>query len=302
MDKKKTQVAAVPAPVEAADELPVVQSIKGFNRDLTCRGFQFEVGKTFEVSGRIKVCGTGFHACPVDAHPLSVFEFYSPEQSVYHLVEQSGATDRDDTKIASAKITIGVEIALGDLIQRAVDWVMARVTPDEGTSNSGEYGAASNSGTRGAASNSGEYGAASNSGYGGAASNSGEYGAASNSGEYGAASNSGTRGAASNSGTRGAASNSGEYGAASNSGEYGAASNSGTRGAASNSGTRGAAISHAPAGRVRAEGDNQALYCTEFASDWKTIKSVASGLTGQNGIKAATWYTCRDGQLVEVKV
>jgi hypothetical protein len=261
---------------------PVIPGIKGFNHDLTCRGFQFEPGKSYEVKGKIVACDNGFHSCPLDGDtsPLSVFEYYAPGVSRYFEVEASGETDRHGNKIASAKLTVGVEIGIGELTRRFVDWVIARAKPTGAASNSGDYGAASNSGTRGAASNSGYGGAASNSGYGGAASNSG------------------TRGAASNSGYGGAASNSGDYGAASNSGIRGAASNSGYGGAASNSGDGGAAFSHAPDSRVMCEGNGQALYCTEFASDG-SITSVACGITGRDGIKAGVWYVAKNGKLVE---
>jgi hypothetical protein len=160
--------------------LATIPAIKGFNRDLTCRGFQFEPGKTYEQAGTIRACSNGFHSCPIDGDtsPLSVFEYYAPGVSRYFEVTASGAADREGNKIASASITIGVEIGVGELVGRFIDWVMARAKPT---------GAASNSGARGAASNSG---------YGGAASNSGARGAASNSGDYGAASNSGARGAA----------------------------------------------------------------------------------------------------------
>ena len=173
-----------------------VKGIKGFNKDLTCRGFQFEEGGSYEITGHVMACQSGFHACPDEHHPLSVFEFYPPTTSIYREVLQSGDLSAEGVKLASTKITIGVEISLGELTTRAIDYVVSRCKPSGAASNSGDYGAASNSG---------DYGAASNSGY---------QGAASNSGDYGAASNSGTRGAASNSGTRGAASNSGDYGAA----------------------------------------------------------------------------------------
>jgi len=266
---------------KAAKEPAVIRSIKGFNHDLTCQGFQFEPGKTYEHDGEVRVCKSGFHACAVEAHPLLVFRYYAPGTSRYFEVEQSGpfSTD-DDVKICSAKITVGVELSISELTKRAIEWVFARAKPMKKASNSGDYGAASNSGTRGAASN------------------SGTRGAASNSGACGAASNSGTRGAASNSGDCGAASNSGTRGAASNSGDYGAASNSGYYGAASNSGTRGAAFSHAYGSRVMCEGDSQALYITEFANDG-SIKSVACGITGRDGVKAGVWYVCKGGKLVE---
>jgi hypothetical protein len=290
--------AAKPKTKKAVADEPTIPAIKGFNRDLTCRGFKFDPGQTYEVSGKVEACSNGFHSCPLgDEHsPLSVFEYYAPGISRYFEVEASGDTDRQGNKIASAKITVGVEIGVGKLVERAIEWFAARKLA-KGTSNSGYSGAASNSGNSGAASNSGNSGAASNSGTRGAASNSGTRGAASNSGNSGAASNSGTRGAASNSGDSGAPIYSGYSGAASNSGNYGAASNSGDSGAASNSGTRGAAFSHAYGSKVMCEGDGQALYNTEFAEDG-SIASVACGITGRDGVEAGVWYVCKDGKLV----
>jgi hypothetical protein len=274
-----------------------IAAIKGFDKDLACRGFQFEIGGTCDHDGEVKACNAGFHSCPTDSDspPHAVFKYYAPGSSRYCAVTASGKTDREGNKIGSAKITIGVELTLGEIMARVARWCVQKAPG--AASNSGDYGAASNSGSRGAASNSGYGGAASNSGHYGAASNSGDYGAASNSGYYGAASNSGYGGAASNSGHYGAASNSGYYGAASNSGYGGAASNNGSRGAASNSGYGGAAMSHAILGRVMCAENGQALYCTEFSDDG-AISSVACGVTGKKGIMAGVWYTCRAGKLV----
>jgi hypothetical protein len=261
---------------------PVIQAIKGFKRDLTCRGFQFEIGKEYSVTGKVKPCSNGFHACPIDTvDPLRVFGFYAPGQSRYCVVDQGGEiVPHDDDKAASSTIFIRREISIGEIVERAVKFRLDRAKATGETSNSGMRGAASNSGDCGAASN------------------SGDCGAASNSGDYGAASNSGYGGAASNSGMRGAASNSGDCGAASNSGDYGAASNSGVHGVASNSGIHGAVFSHAPDSKVMCEGDGQALYCTEFATDG-SIKSVGCGITGRDGIVAGVWYVCKDGKLAE---
>ena len=139
------------------DENEVVKSIKGFDKDLKCRGFQFEVGKTYEADGDIIACKNGFHA--IEGHPLEVFAHYSPGANRYAEVVQSGKIARhsEDSKIASAKITIGVEIHLHDLIQRAVKWVFDRAKP-EGTGSSA-------TGWQGAASATGEYGAASATGW-----------------------------------------------------------------------------------------------------------------------------------------
>jgi hypothetical protein len=171
-----------------------ITSIKGFDADLSCRGFQFEAGKTFEVSGKIEACSNGFHACPVDEHPLSVFEFYPPAGKRFFLVEQAGETDKQETKLASAKITIGVELSLGGLTKRAIDWVFARANWKDGPVATADNEGATASGYQGAATASGDQGAATASGY------------------QGAATASGTRGAATASGTRGAATASGYLG------------------------------------------------------------------------------------------
>lgn len=147
-------------PEVATEVLPDVASIKGIGSDMKCRGFQFEIGQTYSVSGQISACDNGFHACPVDEHPLSVFEFYPPAGSRYFEVTQAGERDRKETKLASASITIGVEVSLSDLAARAVKWVFDRanwkdgsvVTGDnEGTTASGDSGAATASGKDGRA-------------------------------------------------------------------------------------------------------------------------------------------------------
>ena len=153
-----------------------ITSIKGFDRDLKCRGYQFEIGKTFTHEGAVEVCGSGFHACTTDAHPLSVFEYYAPGQSRYCEVVQTGPfSTNDDVKISSAKITIGVELSISELTKRAIEWVFARAKKEKNLEHS--------TGPRGAASATGYYGAASATGPRGAASATGPRGAASATGE-----------------------------------------------------------------------------------------------------------------------
>ncbi len=200
MPKKKAADVAEASPETAP---VIIHSIKGFNRDLTCRSFQFEVGKTFEVSGRVEACGNGFHACPTEGHPFSVFDYYAPGSSVFHLVEQSGASDRNGDKLASAKITIGVEITIGELVQRAWDWVWSHAVKSDEAHVTITQGAASSTGIRGAASSTGDWGAASSTGDWGAASSTGIQGAASSTGDWGAASSTGDWGAAMASGYAG---------------------------------------------------------------------------------------------------
>ncbi len=152
-----------------ASETPSAPLIayKAFDKDLKCRDFQFEVGKTYEHTGPVKACSSGFHAC---LRPLDVLAYYPPT-SRFAVVEVAGevSTDDEGSKIAAAKLTVKAEIGLPEIITKTVERVIAQCKPTEG---------ASNSGARGAASNSGYYGAASNSGARGAASNSGAYGVA----------------------------------------------------------------------------------------------------------------------------
>jgi hypothetical protein len=190
MTAKKKADAALAAQQE------VVTSVKGFDKDLKCRGFQFAICETYEVSGEVKACENGFHA--IEGHPLEVFGYYAPAGSRFCEVKQFGPLARHDrdSKLASAKITIGVELHIHELIQRAVKWVFDKATPENTEHATGDYGAASSTGNRGAASSTGNRGAASSTGYQGAASSTGNRGAASSTGDYGAASSTGYQGAA----------------------------------------------------------------------------------------------------------
>jgi hypothetical protein len=162
-----------------------IHAIKGFDKDLKCRGFAFEGGQTYTHVGTVKACQGGFHA--ITGHPLAVFGYYAPAGSRFCRVELSGDRDTDDNeKVAARIITVGKEIGLSDLVEDAVKWVMDRATP-EGEAATGERGAASATGYQGAASATGYQGAASATGNQGAASATGNQGAASATGERGAA-------------------------------------------------------------------------------------------------------------------
>ena len=137
---------------------------KGFDKNLKCRDYQYEVGKTFEHKGKVEACESGFHACE---YPLDVFRYYPPSSSRFAIVKMHGETskDSDDTKIASAKITIETEIKLPEMINRAVDWIKNKINwSDDNTSNTGNQSAATNTGNQSAATNTGDWSAATNTG------------------------------------------------------------------------------------------------------------------------------------------
>ena len=152
-----------------------VKSYKGFNKDITCRGFQYEEGKEYEEES-VEVCDHGFHACE---YPLDCLNYYSPNKSVYHEVEQSGEIQKhnDDTKVASTKIKIGAEISIAGLVKAAIEYTVKRVNKEAesdenhgASSATGNCGASSSTGNCGASSATGDYGASSATGYKGASS------------------------------------------------------------------------------------------------------------------------------------
>lgn len=135
-----------------------IVTYKGFNKDLQCRGYQFEIGKTYEHKGKVEACGSGFHACEC---PFDVFGYYSPANSRFAETVSFGTTDREDggdTKIASASITIKAELTLPQFIQRGIEWIWSKIDKSlEQQIMPGNRSAASNTGYQSAAEVSGSH-------------------------------------------------------------------------------------------------------------------------------------------------
>ncbi|WP_343141224.1 hypothetical protein [Pseudomonas aeruginosa] len=177
---------------KAASE-EVVTAYKGFKQDLTCLGYQFEIGGTYKHEGEVEACASGFHSCE---YPLDVFGYYAPGDSRFAIVKASGQLSRhdDDSKIASATLVVEAEISMPTMISQAIDWVMSKV--DKSVEQTVVGGTASNTGYQSAASNTGYQSAASNTGYQSAASNTGNYSAAEVSGKESVAASLGIEGRA----------------------------------------------------------------------------------------------------------
>ena len=150
----------------------VIKSYKGFNKNMTCRGFQYEEGKEYEEE-IVEVCDHGFHVCE---YPLDCLNYYYPNESVYHEVEQSGEIQEhnDDTKVASTKIKIGAEISIAGLVKAAIEYTVKRVKKDAESDE--KHGASSATGYCGASSATGDYGASSATGDSGRKTESGAKG------------------------------------------------------------------------------------------------------------------------------
>ena len=165
--------------------MEVIKAYKGFNKDMTCRGFRYEEDKEYETD-EAEVCKKGFHACE---YPLDCLDYYSPNDSVYHEVEQSGKLSKKedgDTKIASTKIKIGASASIAGLVKAAIEYTTKRTKKEADSDET--CGASSATGYRGASSATGTCGASSATGDSGASSATGTCGASSATGYRGASS------------------------------------------------------------------------------------------------------------------
>ena len=306
-----------------------IKAYKAFDKDLSCRGFKYKVGKEYEETGDIKACEKGFHACP---YPLDVFGYYAPAGSRFCEVEQSGKIDDSESdKVCSSKIRIGAELDIRGLVKAAVSYVKERCTNEynaepgkpamtgyRGVATAGDRGAAT-AGNCGVAT-AGDRGAAT-AGYRGVAmagncgaATAGDRGAAT-AGDGGAATagdggvaTAGYRGVAT-AGYRGVAM-AGDRGAAT-AGDRGAAT-AGYRGAAT-AGDCGAATARGKAstgynGLSVARGENvqvkggigAILVIAEERDDTYDIVDWKAVVVDGEVVKADTWYRLENGELVEV--
>ncbi len=121
-----------------------IKSYKGFDKDLKCRWFQYEVGKEYQMDGKVECCSRGFHACE---NPLDVLKYYGGMDSRYCEVEQSGNIDCGEDKTASSKIAIKAEIGWAGLFRAGIEYLKEITDPKnvksniDGLSDNGGYSA-----------------------------------------------------------------------------------------------------------------------------------------------------------------
>ena len=127
-----------------------IKAYKGFNKDMSCRGFKYEVGKEYEHNGEVKACTSGFHACE---NPIDCLRYYSPNSSVFHEVKLGGKTERhsEDSKIAASTIKIGAQIDIPKICRVAFEYVKSHCTNEYNAepgkpATAGNYGAATSRG------------------------------------------------------------------------------------------------------------------------------------------------------------
>ena len=250
-----------------------MKCFKGFDKDLKCRDFQYEIGKEY-TEETADICNCGFHACEF---PMDVFGYYPPSDSRYCEVELESNDQKssDDSKRVGKKISVKAEIGIAGIIKAGVEYIKEQVNWEND-----------------------------------AATNTGDYSAATNTGNKSAATNTGNKSAATNTGDYSAATNTGYNSAATNTGNYSAATNTGYQSAATNTGNKSAAIvegkeSIALATGIKSKAKGK-IGCFIVLAEWKEIDEeyhivdVKSAKVDGENIKEDTFYTLKDGKFVEV--
>ena len=243
-----------------------MKAYKGFNKDMTCRGFQYEIGKEYETDAA-DLCRIGFHACE---NPLDCFSHYAPGNSRYCEVEieDNGQRSSEDSKVVGKKIKIGAELSTEQICKLHFEYVRSRCDPaktnaagDRKSASAGRYGSAS----------AGRYGSAS----------AGEYGSAS-AGKFGSAS----------AGDGGSAS-AGDGGSAS-AGDYGVSASRGS----SSAGENGVAAARGKHAKVRGGIGSVLVVCVEKKDSYEIAEWKAAVVDGER-IRPDTWYTVENGEFKE---
>lgn len=136
-----------------------MKAYKGFNKDMTCRGFQYAEGQTYETDAA-ELCESGFHAC---LDPLDTFNYYEPAKSVYHEVELEDVSEErsiEDSKVVGKRIKIGAALDVAGLCKAKFEFVKEHCTNEHnaepGKPATAGYAGAATAGNRGAATSRGK--------------------------------------------------------------------------------------------------------------------------------------------------
>jgi hypothetical protein len=275
-----------------------IKGYKGFDKNLQCRGKQYEVGKTYEEDKAV-LCETGMHFCE---NPLDCFSYRPPGISRYCEVEaeEPSDTNGEDTKRVTKKLTVVRERSLPELIKAAGEFIeeTAKSTGDwsittnirysSAVTSAGDYSAAANTGNSSVAINAGYQSTAASTGGWSAAINAGRYSNAANTGDYGVALSTGYQSAATSVGNCGTATSTGGQSTAVSTGDYSAAEVMGDKSIAFASGFGGKAAG--------------ALGCWIVLAEWDyngDILDVKAAKVDGETSKANVFYTFVDGEFRE---
>ena len=281
-------------------EEKVIKSYKAFDKNMQCRGFQYEVGKEYEMDEEIKCCDRGFHACK---SPMEVWDHYDMLSSRFAEVEQSGKIDEEgnSTKVCSSRIKIKAELKLADIIKVGVEWLKDITSPTKVKTDIAKIGS------------SGDYAQIGSSGDPAKIGSSGDYAQIGSSGDYAKIGSSGYYAKIGSSG---------DYAQIGSSGYSAKIGSSGYSAKIGSSGYSAQIGSSGDSAQINSTGEDSVIMCA--GNDSRAQAKIGSWITlaewewndeknrnipvcvkteyvdGEN-IKADTWYQLQNGEFVEVK-
>ena len=306
----------------------VIKSYKAFDKNMQCRGFQYEVGKEYEMNGGIKCCNRGFHACK---SPMEVWDHYDMLSSRFAEVEQSGKIDeeRNSTKVCSSRIKIKAELKLADIIKVGVEWLKDITSPTKvktdiaKNDNGGDYAQIGSSGDYAKIGSSGYLAQIGSSGYLAQIGSSGDYAQI---GSSGCSAQIGSSGDYAQIGSSGDSAKIGSGGYSAKIGSSGCSAQIGSSGDYAQIGSSGDYAKIGSSGdyaQIYSTGEDSVVMCAGKESkakakvgswitltewEWNDDKKrrvplcVKTEYVDGNNIKADTWYQLQNGEFVEVTV
>ena len=256
-------------------------SYKGFDENMQCRGFQYEVGKEYEMDGDVKCCERGFHACE---SPMEVWEHYDMLTSRFAKVEQSGKIDKEanSTKVCSSKIKIGAELKLGDIIKLGIEWIKDITSPSKIKATGGLNDNGGNSAKIGSSGDSAQIGSSGDSAQIGSSGDSAQIGSSGYSAKIGS---------------------SGDYAKIGSSGDYAKIGSSGDYAKIGSSGEDSVIMCAGKASKAKAKVGSWITLAEWVWNEDKNRyvpKCVKTEYVDGERIKADTWYQLKDGDFAEV--
>ena len=304
----------------------VIKSYKGFDKNMQCRGFQYEVGKEYEMDGEIKCCNRGFHACK---SPMEVWDYYDMISSRYAEVEQSGKIDEEEksTKVCSSHIKIKAELKLADIINIGVEWLKditspSKVKTDGALNDNGDrrkqIGSSGYSAKIGSSGDSAQIGSSGDSAQIGSSGYSAQIGSSGDSAQIGSSGYSAKIGSSGYSAQIGSSGDSAKIGSSGDSAKIGSSGYSAQIGSSGDSAKIG---SSGDSAQIDSTGEDSVIMCAGNKSkakakigswitlaewEWSDDKNryvpvcVKTEYVDGENIKADTWYQLKNGKFVEV--
>ena len=275
-----------------------MKAYKGFDKDLKCRGFQYEIGKEYEEKGA-SLCNKGFHACE---DPLDCFSYYNPAESRFCEVEIEDNGEREsNSKVCGEKIKIGAEIGIPGLVKAAVEYVTERAKPSKAhhtkkdsvvSASTGGRSVSSSTGGRSVSFSTGDSAVSSSTGWGSVNSSTGDSAVSASTGGCAVSASAGDCSVSSSTGWRSVSLSTG----------WGSANISTGKECTNNGeGERNICVAWGKDSKCKG-----ALGCFLVLSEWgmwdgQKYRFIGAKMVEVDGetIKADTWYWLKDGEVVE---